>query len=77
MAGLRLGGGEPVTKILVAEDNPADVYLLREAFLVATDDVELLIVADGEQSLEYIQRRGQFRDALIRTFSVGSESAEE
>ena len=40
LAGLRLGGGEPVTKILVAEDNPADVYLLREAFQVATDDVE-------------------------------------
>jgi two-component system, chemotaxis family, response regulator Rcp1 len=54
-----------VTKILVAEDNPADVYLLREAFQVATDDVELLIVADGEQALEYIQRQGQFRDAII------------
>jgi CheY-like chemotaxis protein len=54
-----------VTKILVAEDNPADVYLLREAFQVTTDDVELLIVADGEQALEYIQRQGQFRDAII------------
>ena len=54
-----------MTKILVAEDNPADVYLLREAFQVATDDVELLIVADGEQALEYILRKGQFRDATI------------
>jgi DNA-binding response OmpR family regulator len=41
-----------VTRILVAEDNPADVYLLREALNLEGGEVELLIVSDGEQALE-------------------------
>jgi two-component system, chemotaxis family, response regulator Rcp1 len=56
-----------VTKILVAEDNPADVYLLREALNRESigRNVELIVVSDGEQALEYIQRLGSFRDAVI------------
>src|SRR5688500_18293199 len=56
-----------VTKILVAEDNPADVYLLREALNRESigRNVELMVVSDGEQALEYIQRLGNFSDAVI------------
>jgi two-component system, chemotaxis family, response regulator Rcp1 len=56
-----------VTKILVAEDNPADVYLLREALNRESvgRNVELMVVSDGEQALEYIQRLGSFGDAVI------------
>ena len=54
-----------MNKILVAEDNPADVYLLREAFNVAGEDIELLVVSDGEQALEYVQRQGRFGNAAV------------
>lgn len=52
-------------RVLVAEDNPADVYLLREAFSVAAKDIEMLVVCDGEEALEYVLRQGQFRDAAV------------
>jgi two-component system, chemotaxis family, response regulator Rcp1 len=54
-----------VIRILVAEDNPADVYLLREAISLEGGDVELLIVSDGEQALDYVQRIGPFSGAGI------------
>jgi len=54
-----------VTRILVAEDNPADVYLLREAFNVSGEEIEILVVSDGEQALEYVQRQGRFGNAAV------------
>lgn len=47
--------------ILLAEDNPADVYLLREALNThGGNAVELTVVSDGEQALEYLQRKNRF-----------------
>jgi CheY-like chemotaxis protein len=54
-----------VTRILVAEDNPADVYLLREAFSLEGHGVELMVVTDGEQALEFVQNQGSFSNAPI------------
>ena len=54
-----------VTRILVAEDNPADVYLLREAFSLEGQEVEMIVVTDGEQALEFVQRRGDFSNAPV------------
>ena len=54
-----------MTRILVAEDNPADVYLLREAFNVSGEEIEILVVSDGEQALEYVQRQGRFGNAAV------------
>jgi two-component system, chemotaxis family, response regulator Rcp1 len=56
-----------VTKILVAEDNPADVYLLREALNRESigRSVELMVVSDGEQALEYVQRLGRCSNAVV------------
>lgn len=58
----------PVTRertILLAEDNPADVYLLREALtLQNATGVTLAVVNDGEEALDYIHRRGKFADAV-------------
>jgi CheY-like chemotaxis protein len=52
-----------VKRILVAEDNPADVYLLREALSQHPAQVELVVVVDGEEALDYIDKRGRFSDA--------------
>jgi CheY-like chemotaxis protein len=60
------GQSELPRNILLAEDNPADVYLLREALNSRTGagQVNLIVVTDGEQAMDYVQRRGQFGAAL-------------
>ena len=50
-------------RILVVEDNPADVYLLREALSLEGKQVDLTVVIDGEQALKYVQRKGEFEGA--------------
>ncbi|MDZ4799112.1 MAG: response regulator [Bryobacteraceae bacterium] len=48
-------------KIFLAEDNPADVYLLRQALGVQTgSEIELLVAQDGEEAMEYVNRKGRF-----------------
>ena len=41
--------------ILVAEDNPADVLLVREAFREAALACSIVLVTDGEQAIEFIE----------------------
>ena len=53
------------TRILVAEDNPADVYLLREAFSIDGQEVDLVVVTDGEQALEFVQKQGEYSNAAV------------
>ena len=58
--------GSTATKcILLAEDNPADVYLIREAISKYRDmnDLDLVVVTDGEQAIDFILRRGKFRES--------------
>lgn len=47
-------------RVLVVEDNPADVRLLREALKAARVWCELDVVEDGEAALDYLFRRGRF-----------------
>jgi CheY-like chemotaxis protein len=42
----------PVRRILVAEDNPQDFFLLKEAFQGEALEVELDCLTDGDQLLE-------------------------
>lgn len=49
--------------IFIAEDNPADIYLLRMAFEEAgQNDVELIIASDGEEALNLVGHKGGFRE---------------
>jgi CheY-like chemotaxis protein len=47
--------GTPI-RIFIAEDNPADVYLLEEAFREHDLAVELYVWHDGEEALHYIDK---------------------
>ena len=50
--------------IFLAEDNPADVYLLKEALAAeSSDDIQMVVAQDGEEALDFVQRRGAFQDA--------------
>ena len=51
--------------ILLAEDNPADVYLLREALSLEGREIQLIVMSDGEQALNYVTRRGRYQNAAI------------
>jgi len=48
--------------ILLADDNPADVDLTREAFKEARIINRLHIVKDGEEALAFLRREGKYAD---------------
>lgn len=49
--------------ILMAEDDPDDRLLVREAFEESRLLNELRFVEDGEELLEYLRRQGSYADA--------------
>lgn len=51
-------------EILLVEDNPGDVCLIREAFKLGSISKRLEVVEDGEAALHYLRREGKFRYAL-------------
>lgn len=51
-------------RILLVEDNPADVRLLREAMKACRLRCEMAVVEDGEAALDYLYRRGAHTAAL-------------
>ncbi|MEZ4416932.1 MAG: response regulator [Gemmatimonadota bacterium] len=48
---------------LLVEDNPADVRLVREALRDAPRAVNLHAVEDGDEALEFLERRGGHEEA--------------
>src|SRR5580704_4574387 len=53
--------GKPIT-ILMAEDDADDRQLTKEAFEESKLANDLRFVEDGEELLDYLQRRGKYRD---------------
>jgi CheY-like chemotaxis protein len=49
--------------ILLVEDNPADVELVRISFQEGKILARLSVAEDGEQAIDYLRRRGQFANA--------------
>ena len=43
-------------RLLLVEDNPADVFLVREALREESLDCELAVVDDGEQAIQFFER---------------------
>ena len=50
-------------QILLVEDNPGDVRLTREALRGARVANELHVVGDGEETIDFLRRRGVHADA--------------
>lgn len=46
---------EPVTRVLVIEDNPADVMLIREALARSPKRLQLEIASDAEEAVRLIR----------------------
>lgn len=49
--------------VLLVEDNPADVRIIREALLISRIPHRLHVVEDGEQALDFVRAKGKFADA--------------
>ena len=49
-------------KILLVEDNIQDIEITRRAFSKGRIRNELIVVRDGQEALDYLYRRGQYRD---------------
>ena len=50
-------------EILIVEDNPADVRLMREALRPLDPPVTISVASDGEEALHFLHREGKFADA--------------
>jgi len=53
--------------VLLAEDDPGDVVMITDAFAQSASSVQLHVVSDGEQAINYVFRNGPAapRPALI------------
>jgi len=50
--------------ILLVEDNPGDIRLTRTAFDSALVESELHVAHDGEEALDFLNKRGEFANAI-------------
>jgi chemotaxis family two-component system response regulator Rcp1 len=55
----------PPARILVIEDNGADVFLLGRALNKQDRRFELMCLADGDAALAFIRKEGAYADAAI------------
>lgn len=53
------------TVVLLIEDNPDHVLLIKEALAINNIINEIRVVEDGEEALDYLFRRGQYADPLM------------
>jgi chemotaxis family two-component system response regulator Rcp1 len=56
--------------ILLLEDNPADVYLLRQALKNAGVNFELTVIEDGSEGLAFARRQGKYEGSFIPDLAV-------
>ena len=52
-------------EILLVEDNPGDVVLIRESLRENKFLTELHVVNDGEQALDFLKRKNEYSDAVM------------
>jgi CheY-like chemotaxis protein len=56
--------------VLLVEDNPADVMLVREAVRTSPVTADLMIARDGEQALQFLTKFGFKPDCIFMDLSV-------
>lgn len=50
--------------VLVADDDPDDQLLIKDAFSEVRPDAQVDFVSDGVELLEYLRRQGRFADLI-------------
>ena len=54
-----------VNTVLLVEDNPDDVFLMRRVFKKARIMAKLLVVTDGRQAVSYLEGTGEYHDRQL------------
>lgn len=57
-------------RLLLIEDNPADVELLRYVLDCAEVHCDLTVINDGGEALEFVQRRGKYSNAQAPDLAI-------
>jgi CheY-like chemotaxis protein len=52
-------------RILIAEDNPADSYLIRQAFSRENTACDLRVMEDGDEVLQYLMKSGEAQESSV------------
>jgi CheY-like chemotaxis protein len=53
---------KPMHAILLVEDNPADIKITQRALRESDLAVDLIVLRDGQEALDYLLRRGAYAD---------------
>ena len=53
-----------LVEVLLVEDNPGDVEITKRAFKKSKMHVQLKIVNNGEEALDYVFKRGEYINAI-------------
>ena len=64
LAGLHVRGG-PLRSVLLVEDNPGDIRLVREALATGPIALQLTVAEDGEQALKLIRDASRRPDLIL------------
>jgi chemotaxis family two-component system response regulator Rcp1 len=51
---------KPNRAILLVEDNPADIKITERALRTSNIPVQLIVVRDGQEALDYLLRQGEY-----------------
>jgi chemotaxis family two-component system response regulator Rcp1 len=65
MRAKRMAKEEEQIEILLIEDNPGDVRLIREGLKGSTIVGHISVVEDGEAAMEFLYRKGRFAEAPV------------
>src|SRR5438874_13452464 len=57
-------------QVLLVEDNPGDVELLRWALGRASLDCELIVIDDGSDAIAFVQQRGKYTGAAVPDLAI-------
>jgi two-component system, chemotaxis family, response regulator Rcp1 len=63
--------------IVLMEDNPADVYLIREALKQQKLNFELSVIADGQEALAFINGNGKRPDLILLDLNIPKHDGRE
>ena len=61
---------QPCVRILLAEDNDGDIFLVRRALDKHIGPYQLLLAKDGEEALEVLERAGVDEGAVAPDFVI-------
>ena len=59
-----------IFRILLVEDNDADVYLFRKALIAAELSFELTVIEDGARALAFVRGEGEFAGSPVPHLAI-------